>query len=488
MSGSSISAERVLVEHAQLEVRGPLRVPDARSFACDILAALEQRLDALLPVRENELFLPRLDLVLRVHTNGAPASAAIGRALADLIAGEARDAGLCLPEGAAELHEMAAQRRSGAREDRPYSALPDQSWSIERLGWMARRNDWVEFACWVTPERALAILGVIFAEFVTFVPEAAPRSGGTIDPARLVARALRAAVARPGEASPDTWPRSVLVVLAVAWTARLGACLVRESRAWRDAVLSVLEEQRPSVFSAPLVRELARESAVPGGTGGVLAAAAALPGHAAAESSPNSAIIAQDAGAFEQPDSRATRMAGLAFLLLVLEDLGWRAAVDAVRGAGSIGLVDVLRRVLELAGVGAELDDPAPWLLAGLQGPPEADDLTDEAAAWSRERCTAMARAVDREASTYPGAVDAWAGAALEELCARLPEPYSMGTVGTAIIQVSGWLRRDAQAVSVVMPFIEAYETLLRAGLLSDLSQVSWLEGRALRFVFEGGA
>jgi hypothetical protein len=187
-----------------------------------------------------------------------------------------------------------------------------------------------------------------------------------------------------------------------------------------------------------------------------------------------------------------TCVAGLAFLLGPLRDLGIQAALHAIRNEPSLVLYDVLRAVLTRLEVECPAEDPAPWLLAGLFAAPSPDDLSDDVALWSVEECAALGRACGRECRDYREACDAWAEVVLEDIDARLTA-LSLGTdlvVPSAkdLMVLHGTFCSEPERLSVVLPFPASYEALLRAGLLADLRDVPWLGGRSLLFVFEESA
>jgi hypothetical protein len=91
---------------------------------------------------------------------------------------------------------------------------------------------------------------------------------------------------------------------------------------------------------------------------------------------------------------------------------------------------------------------------------------------------------VSSDADSYAGAADAWARAAIDEARMRLGDAL---LETREVVAVPGTLRFSDEDLTVAMPFTDAYEALLRAGLLGDLACVSWLEGRTLRFAFEEG-
>jgi hypothetical protein len=102
------------------------------------------------------------------------------------------------------------------------------------------------------------------------------------------------------------------------------------------------------------------------------------------------------------------------------------------------------------------------------------------------QECEALARAGGGVAGDHAGVVEVWARAVVAETMGRLGET-ELEALGARVIQVRGHLALDDEQLAVTMPFTDAYESLLRAGLLADLPVVPWLGGRALRFVFEEG-
>ena len=180
-----------------------------------------------------------------------------------------------------------------------------------------------------------------------------------------------------------------------------------------------------------------------------------------------------------------TQIAGLAFLLGPLDDLGFSRALATIRLEPTIALHTVLRRILKVVAVDVPENDPATWLLAGLLDAPDDFDRADDAATWTADDCSAFARAAGVDVSGYASAIDAWAHAAVAETRARLKGTSLGDALGAEVIAVCGTLRLDDEQLTVTVPFTSAYEPLLRAGLLCDLSFVPWLDGRALRFVFQ---
>ncbi|WP_437727123.1 hypothetical protein [Sorangium sp. So ce861] len=186
-----------------------------------------------------------------------------------------------------------------------------------------------------------------------------------------------------------------------------------------------------------------------------------------------------------------SRAAGLAFLVRPLIDLGWAHAVEAIQPEPSLALHAVLRRLLA-AELGEEwADDPAAWMLAGLLDAPAPEEREADAAAWTPDRCAALARAAlegaaPRDAAwTHDAACAAWARAAVAQARLLLAGfPAGAEDLAQDVIAVPGVLRRAEAALEVRLPFTRSYEALLRAGLSLDIAQVPWLDEGPLRFVF----
>jgi len=216
-----------------------------------------------------------------------------------------------------------------------------------------------------------------------------------------------------------------------------------------------------------------------------LAASVDLPAPVEPEVAP---VALDETFAEEDREARIeTAVAGLAFLIQPLLDLGWAEALDAVSEEPTLLLVSVLRRVLELADAPREAaEDPAVWLLAGLLDAPTDEELAAEGEAFGDAASAALARAAGGEATTVAGACDAWARAAIAEAKLRLEGTSGAAHLANDVLLVSGAIVSSDDRVEVILPFIGAYEALLRAGLLADIPAVPWFGDRPLRLIFEG--
>ena len=185
-----------------------------------------------------------------------------------------------------------------------------------------------------------------------------------------------------------------------------------------------------------------------------------------------------------EPIELSSPLAGLAFLIRPLQELGFSAALAAVHAEPTIVLSAVLRRITELCELEPRPDDPALWLLAGLLAAPDAADWSDDELAWSAVECAALARAVGGEASSYAGAVEVWARAVIADVEMHFAEAGANDVGVAEVVARHGDLGVEQERLVVTMRFPTIYEQLLRAGLLADVVFVPWLGG-ALAFVFE---
>jgi hypothetical protein len=316
----------------------------------------------------------------------------------------------------------------------------------------------------------------------------------------LLDRARRSLV-EPWQANdPEPQPNlsnDVIALAAIALAARFGIGAILRGQLWeREVPLSATPETTESI-AAHLITE--REFPQPRSTSQSVIAVSAQGPHLNSEPIADAALQ-EPANALDpetdlidpqSPDlletiSLHSPHAGLAFLLPVLDDLGLSAALVAFHPEPTFVVHRILRRVLERLGLAVDDEDPALFLLAGLLDAPGDDDRDDDAALWSAVACAALARAVGREGASYAEAIDAWASALLDEARERLSEVSSVAIDLTRdVVALRGELTSTDDALEIAFyGFPRAYDALLRAGLLSDVAELDWLEGRALRFNF----
>jgi hypothetical protein len=530
-------AEHVVLADTHLRLRSSLPISDARSFVLGVLAEAERELDRALEDDPLLTLIPQLNLELRVEAGDGTVAREVGRALASrilasvalaqplseevrahLVAALARNDARQLVQLAGELgtipHSISTSARA-ADSAEPSSAaaasdaeavlltrLVQLSRPVACLGKIARYDNLSSLAH-LTPHDSAAVLRRALTELRSLGhQEAAVQT--VSDSARLshrlLDRARRTLVeiwqANGSELQPNL-SNDIIALAAIALAARFGIGAILSQQLWeREAPLSATADTTESIAA-----HLIAEHEVPHPTSTDMSAvpvSAPEPdlmseplADAALREPPNALEPEMDLLDTQSPDlletiSLHSPHAGLAFLLPVLHDLGLPAALVAFHPEPTLVVHRILRRVLERLGLPVDDEDPALFLLAGLLDAPGDDDRDDDAALWSAAACGALARAVGREGASYTESIDAWASALVEESRGRLAEVSPAAIDLTRdVIALRGELTSTDDALEIAFyGFPRAYDALLRTGMLSDIAELDWLDGRALRFKF----
>lgn len=470
------TGERVVIDRINLVCRGTRDVTSAQRFVEEVVTELERELETSLPSREDTIVIPRIDLDTTVRGQTGSTSSAVAKAIARAITSAAASS-------TPSAHAMDARSpssntpsvwASSSRLDAHLSRLlSDGGWTTGTLGRFVRAGHLPLLLSWLDAERARSVLDSIAREL-----------GGPSGPGRPPAAAIDVfalASAAIGVDAARKLDPSIASVVAIAWTARLGSEVVRGCAAWR----ATLTGHRPRSEA----HGMAAAESGPSSEADTRADGAAAPSDQSgigASETPASDTGPDDpfVGLIENAlPALNTRLAGCAFLAVMLDYLGWDRAASAIRGSAQLLLHDVILEAARATGVEAADGDPAPWMLAGLLAAPLEEDLAVDGASWSEEDYRAMSRAAGGDGKARADVLRAWTRAAAEDLESRIGSTTDVDVA--AILGIPGTLRSSDDEVVVTMPFTPAYESLLRAGLLVDHRDISWLAGRCLRFEFE---
>jgi hypothetical protein len=533
------SADRVVMGQADLKVRSRIRIGDPDGFARQILEEMERELDRMLVATDAVTVLPRLELELEVDGTAAHLAREIGRKLASRViaaaqvtppVGEAARRRLApvLAQGDARAHVALALavRRQGADLAVPAEAQAVAGASLEGaadivadlvadivgterplvlLGRIARRGALGDLARTLAREEAKGVLARALAEIRTLAAmrgrQVAVGDTPVVAP-RWVARARRVlstgAASRNAEVEePPSEEHVVLVAIALAM--RLGPRAVVIAGLFADAeagsgadAASVLPADGARSADGDAPPETGSDAQPPRDRDSQ--AADAVPAtertHGAdprEERLPEAVVPSETQLAAEDAvvAPSFSPHAGIAFLLPLLRDHGLGAALSSFDRAPSLCVHRVLRRVLERLALPVADADPALYVLAGLLDAPTDEDRDDEAALWDGAAASALARAAGGEAASYDGAVDAWAACLMDEALGRLREVTGRDVdLALEVVALEGEIAADEERVEVRLDFPAIYGALLHAGMLTDLYDVAWLDGRRLILTF----
>ncbi len=158
-----------------------------------------------------------------------------------------------------------------------------------------------------------------------------------------------------------------------------------------------------------------------------------------------------------------SRAAGLVFVLGPLLDLTTPEA-DAAR-SGDVAVAAFAFRALSRS-LSIPIDDPAVWLLGGLEVCPDEEEL-----AWVASSSTVRAP-------------EAFGERLAEQIAAEVARRLVDRELVEAILRTPGTFILEAESLEVRLEFPPGYVDLLFADMLRDIAAVPWFEERSVNIVF----